>query len=443
MLAPRIVPWVRLPQKQPGVIMGSEQNHSKAQPQAGAYQQKSPGGPDSLDQQPTLPGAGRHGASYRTGEESPPYHGDVGAGWLDSQPSLRLADRYEFQERLGGGGVGEVWRGLDRRLQRPVAIKRLRGELVGSRTAIERFLTEARAVARLNHPHIVQVYDFGFDREGPMLVMELVEGESLAARLGRTGPVSPEAALRLISPVCEALGAAHSQGIVHRDIKPANILLTAHGAAKLTDFGLARLETSDQGHTQFGATLGTPDFMAPEQRADPRQADARSDLWSLAATLYQMLTVHGPRVIRSDRIPEPVRPVLLRALSEDPDERYQTLGEFRAALAEACQASSVSAKTPEDLASAPVPAGPAIAAEESQKADSRLPYGRIAAVIALLWLALIGVLMFLGGLGDFAGRTPAGPRPTDRPAEVPGGGDVNPAQNAPYPSRSPRGEPRP
>ena len=284
--------------------------------------------PDSLDRQVTMDGVETHNIGPSTSS-------DLGGPIGEMPPEVEtgpLEDRYELKERLGTGGMGEVWRAMDPRLQRPVAIKRLKGDLVRHRGALERFLIEARAVARLNHRNIIQVYDFGSDPQGPYLVMELVEGKSLTSRLQESGPLEPGVAIGLVSQVCDALAMAHRTGIVHRDVKPANILLTSDGVPKLGDFGLARLETADHGQTQAGAVLGTPDFMAPEQRADARRADARSDLWSLAATLYQLVTGQTPRVIRSDRIPEPLRPVLLKMLSEDPNQRYQTAVEFRATL---------------------------------------------------------------------------------------------------------------
>lgn len=263
-----------------------------------------------------------------------------------AQSTEQLADRYQLQERLGGGGMGEVWRAIDSRLKRLVAIKRIRRDLVRHPEAIQRFLTEAQAVARLNHVNIVQIYDYGDDPGGPYLVMELVQGQSLASLVKETGPMDPAAAIRITRQVCDALSLAHQNGIVHRDVKPANILLSADGTSKLGDFGVARLEESDHAQTRVGAVLGTLDFMAPEQLHDARQADARSDIWALGATLYQLITGQSPRVIHSDNIPGPLKGPLLKALSVSPDERYQTAREFSRALAELESSPAIDAAPP-------------------------------------------------------------------------------------------------
>jgi len=227
--------------------------------------------------------------------------------------------------------MGVVLRALDRRLNRPVAIKRVLGEMARSKKALSRFLTEAQAIASLNHFNIVQIYDYGHDAEGPFIIMELVEGESLQEKL-REGPLELATAVKLTCQLCDGLAVAHEQGIVHRDIKPANILLTGRGEPKLTDFGLARQETAGHGQTQAGAILGTIDFMPPEQQRDATATDGRSDLWSLAATLYQMVTGKSPKIIKFRNVPQALQDVLEKALEDAPQDRYQTTREFRAAL---------------------------------------------------------------------------------------------------------------
>ncbi len=259
---------------------------------------------------------------------------DLANGLGEFTDGLEIADltsRYDVEGTIGRGGMGEVLLATDKRLRRKVAIKRIRGEMAASKQALSRFLTEARAVAALNHFNIVQVHDYGRDTEGPYIVMEFVDGKSLHDRL-KEGPLPVEQAIDLSCQLCDALALAHERGIVHRDIKPANILLTSRGHPKLTDFGLARQNGADHGQTLAGAVLGTMEFMAPEQRRDATQADARSDLWSLAATLYQMITGEVPRVINLDDVPTLLRNVLSKAMKTKPDDRYSSADEFRSAL---------------------------------------------------------------------------------------------------------------
>ena len=249
-------------------------------------------------------------------------------------PLIDLAARFEIEGELGKGGMGAVQLATDRQLKRQVAIKRIHA---GSPSALARFVTEAQSIAALNHFNIVQIFEFGRDLDGPLLVMEYVSGGSLLDRL-KEGKLEVEDAISITCQVCDALTLAHGKGIIHRDIKPANILLTEEGVPKLTDFGLARQESVDHGQTQAGAVLGTIDFMPPEQRRDATATDARSDLWSLAATLYQMVTGRSPKVIRLDLVDDSLRPILAQALEEAQEDRYQSAAEFRDALRASLQA---------------------------------------------------------------------------------------------------------
>ena len=250
-----------------------------------------------------------------------------------------LATRYEIQETLGIGGMGEVVLARDKRLNRDVAIKRLKEELGANRKAAQRFLTEAQSVAKLNHFNIVQIYEYGHTTDGPFILMEFVDGGSLAETL-ETGALELDRAIDLGCQLCEASGVAHKARITHRDIKPANVLMTAEGVPKLTDFGLAKQETVDGVGTKADTALGTLAFMPPEQQVDAARADARSDLWSLGATLYQMVTGEIPRVIDLDEVPGAIRSVLAQALKSKPEARYQTAAEFRKALREVCRDST-------------------------------------------------------------------------------------------------------
>ncbi len=273
--------------------------------------------------------------------------GGGGAAFDEADEIVDLAKRYEISETLGQGGMGRVVKATDRKLKRPVAIKQLLTEFSSSSQAWKRFLTEAQSIAALSHFNIIQIFDYGLTREGPFLVMEFVDGPSLSDRIANE-PLEPGEAVEIAAQLAEALHVAHRRGIVHRDIKPANVLLTSTGTPKLGDFGLARQDDSDASqHTQAGAVLGTLDYMSPEQRKDASQADARSDQWSLAATLYELLTGEVPRVIRPDRLPETLRDVVMQALEDDPAKRFPDGQAFADALRQAGAAAASSEATGE------------------------------------------------------------------------------------------------
>ncbi|WP_346118774.1 serine/threonine-protein kinase [Micromonospora coerulea] len=207
----------------------------------------------------------------------------------------RLLDgRYQSEELLGTGGMGEVWRGRDLRLDRPVAIKVLTAAGLDEPMAAERFDREARTAARLSHPHIVGVYDFGTEESDSYLVMELVEGRTVSALIA-DGPLPVGQALSIAVQACDGLAAAHAVGVVHRDVKPGNLIVTPSGTVKICDFGIARLPgTRDQNTLTGPATkLGTSSYMAPEQ-ALGRPVDPRADLYALGCTLYAMLAGAPP-----------------------------------------------------------------------------------------------------------------------------------------------------
>jgi len=204
---------------------------------------------------------------------------------------------YEIQSPLGAGGMGEVYRALDTRLNRTVAIKILPEHLSGSPEARQRFDREARAISSLSHPNICHLYDVGEQDGTSFLVMEYLEGEPLADRL-RKGPLSLDQVLKVGTEICKGLEKAHRGGVVHRDLKPGNIMLTKNGA-KLMDFGLAKAPTAALGSlsssnsmatmsrplTTEGTIVGTIQYMSPEQ-LEGKEADARSDIFSLGAVLY-------------------------------------------------------------------------------------------------------------------------------------------------------------
>ncbi|MGW6789297.1 protein kinase domain-containing protein [Streptomyces chartreusis] len=263
----------------------------------------------------------------------------------DRGPGRRVVDgRFELEARLGGGGMGTVWRARDLVLHRLVAVKEVRPpdrdlaeyDPEGARMLRERVLREARALARIDHPNVVTIHHIvdGGEATYPWIVMELVSGGSLADRLAQ-GPMPPAEAARIGRGVLAALGAAHDAGIQHRDVKPANVLLRSDGRPVLTDFGIAAIRETTTNLTATGSIIGTPDFMAPE-RISGHEGGAASDLWSLAMMLYTALEGHHPlrrgtplatlAAVLSDEVPHPVRGgalggVLMSVLVRDPAAR--------------------------------------------------------------------------------------------------------------------------
>ena len=271
-------------------------------------------------------------------------------------PGTTIADRYALERELGRGGMAVVWLARDLRHDRSVAIKVLHPELAGA-IGIDRFVREVRLAARLQHPSIVSILDSGtLEQEGgsplPWYAMAYLEGESLRTRLAREHQFPIADALQITDGVADALQAAHRQGIVHRDIKPENIYLSG-GRVYVIDFGIAKalIETGGERLTSTGLAIGTPAYMSPEQ-ASAGAVDARSDQYSLAAVLYEMLTGEPPfsgpnaQAVLARRLVEPARPIrtvrptvplpmeaaVLRALERVPADRYQDVTAFAAAL---------------------------------------------------------------------------------------------------------------
>ncbi|MFJ3811239.1 serine/threonine-protein kinase [Streptomyces sp. NPDC090073] len=202
-----------------------------------------------------------------------------------------LADRYQLQERLGRGAMGEVWRADDRLLGRPVAVKLLRAEAAAD---ADRFRLEAQTGGRLNHPNLVGMYDFGSHHDQFYLVMELVDGWTLAQERSLRGALNPQDAAAIAAQAAAGLAAAHQRGVIHRDIKPANVMLTGDRTAKIADFGIARFtDEAASALTATGKILGTADYLAPE-RALGRPAQPASDVYSLGCVLYELLTSRTP-----------------------------------------------------------------------------------------------------------------------------------------------------
>ncbi len=236
---------------------------------------------------------------------------------------------------LGQGGMGAVYQSRQTKLDRMVALKIIRPESAADPAFAERFMREARTLARLSHPHIVAVHDFGEvhrDPEAPLyyFVMEYVDGVNLRQMM-QTGDLDTDEALAIVPQVCDALQYAHDEGIIHRDIKPENILIDRRGRVKIADFGLAKLAARSPDDFTLTAThqvMGTPRYMAPEQMAGSRQVDHRADIYSLGVVFYEMLTGEVPLgrfepPSRRASIDARLDDVVLRALASDPDQRYQ------------------------------------------------------------------------------------------------------------------------
>jgi polar amino acid transport system substrate-binding protein len=251
-----------------------------------------------------------------------------------------LFPHLEVLDLLGQGGMGAVYKARQRALDRLVALKILPLQAERDPAFAERFAREARALARLQHPHIVTVYDSG--RSGGLyyLLMEYVDGLTLRQALAK-GPLTPSAALRIVSQLCAALQFAHEQGVVHRDIKPENILLTHRGDVKIADFGLAKLlgpGSESPGLTATWQVMGTRHYMAPEQEQRPLEVDHRADIYSLGVVFYELLTGElplGSFAPPSHKAAVDARhdTVILRALAREPDQRYQHVSEVCAAVA--------------------------------------------------------------------------------------------------------------
>ena len=258
-----------------------------------------------------------------------------------------FGDRYEVEGPLGTGGMAEVWRGHDRVLNRTVAIKTLLPQFARDASFVDRFRREAQAAARLNHPGIVSVYDSGTDGDTPYIVMQYIEGRTLADFLGSGKTLPPKQAATIAQEIAEALGAAHAHGVIHRDIKPANVMITREGKVLVMDFGIARLISGPETAPQTSAVLGTASYLSPEQ-AQGHSVDARSDIYALGVVLYEMLTGRPPftgdspmaiaykQVNATPPAPSSANPdvppeldaVVMRALSKNPANRYQTGQEF-------------------------------------------------------------------------------------------------------------------
>jgi len=342
-----------------------------------------------------------------------------------------LGGRYEVGELIGRGGMANVYRATDTTLGRTVAIKVLSDQYASDAEFVARFEREAQSAARLNHPNVVSVYDSGADGGTHYIVMEYVQGRTLAEMLAQDGRLLPERAIDITASVCDALAFSHDNGIVHRDVKPANIMITTAGDVKVMDFGIARAASQDT-VAQTAAVLGTAAYLSPEQaRGEP--LDARTDVYSLGIVLFELLTgrtpftADYPVALAMQHVQEtPVAPsevvigipmeldaVVLRALAKNPANRYASIGEMKQDLERAKMGQAVMA--------------PPVAPTQAMSPTTAMPVGTAASDliepgmspgakwgIGLLIAAIViglGVLAFLllgnGGGGDESSPTPS------------------------------------
>ena len=264
---------------------------------------------------------------------------------------------YEILSPIGAGGMGEVYRARDTKLKRDVAIKILPDELSRDTDRVSRFQREAEVLASLNHPNIAAIYDFQKANGSWFLILELIEGETLAEGIAR-GPIRVEESLEIAGHIGEALEAAHEKGIIHRDLKPANVKITPDGTVKVLDFGLAKIADEQSEArlrdsptltgvaTHAGVILGTAAYMSPEQ-AQGRRLDKRTDVWSFGVVLYEMLTGKQPfrgetvadtiagilkEAPNLDPVPANIRPLLRKCLEKDRKKRLRDIGDIELLL---------------------------------------------------------------------------------------------------------------
>ncbi len=380
--------------------------------------------------------------------------------------------KYEIRAELGRGAMGVVYEGFDPRIKRVVALKTIRADqLAGEASAevVARFRREAEAAGRLTHPNIVAIYDFDEDDGTLYIAMELVRGRELAEFFSASERFALPDSVRIMSQILAALDYSHRQGVVHRDIKPANIFLLDDGTAKVADFGIAHVESSNL--TKVGTVIGTPAYMSPEQILG-LPVDGRSDLFSAGVILYQLLTGERPfsgsattimqKVLKeiplppsslNVQLPAALDAVVTRALAKRPEERYQTAQEFSVALTGAAQAQAAAAASaasagfdpdatlrPQDIA-AETAATLRTSAPDSSRQAAPAASAAPPARASRTWLAAFGGLAIAAvafgawtfaqrGAGE-ASQTAAATAPTPAPSAAPAGGKATPAAPAP------------
>jgi serine/threonine-protein kinase len=335
------------------------------------------------------------------------------------EPGRRcLGDRYELERLIAAGGMGQVWRGMDIALHRPVAVKVLRSEYTGDPTFLARFRAEAQHAASLSHPNIAAVFDYGEEiaQDGTgetlaYLVMELVEGEPLSALLAREGVLPTATTLSLLRQIAFALAEAHRAGMVHRDVKPGNILVRPDGSLKITDFGIAWSARS-VALTRTGQVIGTPQYLSPEQ-AEGRPATPASDVYALGLIGYECLSGHpafdGDNAVTialkqvreqpaalSGEVPAGVRGLISRSLAKDPTARLQDGAAVVAAIEDIAAGRPLSELEAVPVELAVADAAPALAPTGFIGPVARPPLQRGRSRLAVVLLPVLGLLAGAG-----------------------------------------------
>ncbi|GEM_PF-2964742 len=251
---------------------------------------------------------------------------------IADDPKTLKDGQYTIVEVLGQGAMGVVYRAIDRNLDRIVSIKGMNPDLVESESFEKRFEKEAKAIARLNHPSVIQIYDFFREGNRCYIVMEYFKSESLLEFVKSIQDGSPYDFTPIFLKILDALDAIHKRGLVHRDLKPSNVLISASEEIKLIDFGLVK--SGGPMVSMSGHFLGTPGYMAPEQEIDSSMADARSDIFSMGGLIYFCATrgKPPPRLLRPSALPVKYKEILLKCLDDEPDLRYQNASELRMAI---------------------------------------------------------------------------------------------------------------
>ena len=261
-------------------------------------------------------------------------------------------NRYDILGELGRGGMGIVYKAMDRETSECVALKVLRPEVLEDALVMERFKNELRIARKITHKNVCRIYEFTNIREGPCISMEYVEGETIRSLLNRIGVFSLRSALEIARQICSGLREAHAQGVAHRDLKPENLMMDRAGQIKIMDFGVARIFAAHS-KTTISAVVGTPAYMAPEQ-VESRAVDQRTDIYALGLIVYEMVT--GKEVFKADTplgiaykqvheaapaprsvdpsIPENVEKLILRCIEKEPERRFQTISELEKALSD-------------------------------------------------------------------------------------------------------------